>query len=365
MGNSPIKVKNNLVNEKEKKLQNLAIKKRLADYYQSIDANTRPSFYSLQKILTDMQDGFSVSYNTLSDVLAEDKHRKDTTPNLHLVLALCRYWNLDYATILAPAKVAKKPVPVENALVAKTEILDDEGYTGTFYGYMYTKNIKRNEIVDFELNIDPKGDSTTATLTVYNNTDKVNGDPLDYKSVYVGTPLLLTKKNIIAMTLVDDTGAFYSFYIDYRHYNIDKLYYRKGIAVTTESESDKPLLNNFVLFQKEVSSEKKDKLIPGLLPIVGDSFIITKDDMDTLKETDELKSFFKEYSYNWNGKEKSMYRIRVSHVLKSIEDENDEQERYRVINALLRLKERAQAPGRIEYSNPEGMPGFAKTVIQR
>ena len=365
MGKSLLKVKDNAVNEQEKKLQNLAIKKRLSDYYHSIDENIRPSLYSLQRILTDMQDGFSVSYNTLSDVLAVDKLRKDTTPNLHLVLALCRYWNLDYATILAPAKIAKKLVPVENALVAKTEILDDKGYSGTFYGYMYTKNIKRTEIVDFELNIEPKGDSTVATLTVYNSTDKVKGDSLDYQSVYVGTPLLLTKKNIIAMTLVDDTGAFYSFYIDYRSYNVDKLYYRKGIAVTTESESDKPLLNNFVLFQKEVSPEKRENLIPGLLPIVGDSFIITKEDMDFLKEDGELKTFFQEYSYNWNGKDKLMYRIRVSHILKSIEDENDEQERYRVINALLKLKEKAQAPVRIEYSNPEGMAGFAKTVIQR
>lgn len=357
------KVQDNNKQLTKKGLQNLAIKKRLRDYYLSIDEHIRPSIYSLEKELSEMPDGFSVSYNTLNEVLTES--RTDATPNLHIVLALCRYWNLDYATIFAPAEMDRKPVPSENALIAKTEILDDEGYEGIFYGYMYTKNVKRTEIVEFELNIEPRGDTTRATLTIYNKTDKVNGDPLDYKSIYIGTPLLLTQKNIIVMTLVDSIGAFYSFYIDYRHYNIDKMYYRKGIAVTTESESDKPLLNNFVLFQKRVGKEKRNKLIPGLLPIVGDSFIITSDDMKLLESDPEMMDFFKAYSYNWHGKEKEMYRIRVSHVLKSIEDENDEQERYRVIKALLRLKEKAQAPVRIEYSNPEGMPGFAKTVIQR
>lgn len=363
MGKSQIKVRDNLNNTNKKKMQNLAIKKRLADYYLSIDEHVRPSIYSLQMSLSQMQDGFTVSYNTLNEMLSES--RTDTTPNLHLVLALCRYWHLDYATILAPAEITKKPVPAENALIAKTEVLDDDGYSGNFYGYMYTKNVKRIEIVEFELLIDPSGDSTIATLTVYNNTDKVDGDTLDYKTVYVGTPLLLSKKNIVAMTLVDDTGAFYSFYLDYRHYNIDKLYYRKGIAVTTESESDKPLLNNFVLFQKKVSEEKRKTLIPGLLPLIGDSFVITKDDMESFMKNEDMVFFFNDYAYNWQGKEKEMYRIRVSHVLKSIEDENNEFERYRVINALLKLIEKSQAPVRIEYSNPEGMPGFAKTVIQR
>ncbi len=365
MGNSSIEVKKDKINEEEKKLQNMAIKKRLSDYYRSLDPNTRPSVYTLQKILMDMQDGFTVSYNTICDVLAEDGNRTGSTPNLHLVLGLCRYWNLDYATILAPAKVEKKVIPVENALVAKTEVLDDESYSGTYYGYMYTKNIKRTEIVEFELNIDMRGDSTKATLKVYNITDKVNGDPLDYVSIYKGTPLLHTKKGIISMTLVDEGGIFYSFYIDYRHYNVDKLYYRKGIAITTESETDKPLMNNFVLFQKRVSKEKRNKLIPGLLPIVGDSFIITKEDMDSFAKDSKMKEFFDDYSYNWLGKDKPMYKIRVSHILKSIEDENDEKERFRVIEALLRLKEKAQAPVRIEYTNPEGMPGFAKAVIQR
>ena len=60
-----------------------------------------------------------------------------------------------------------------------------------------------------------------------------------------------------------------------------------------------------------------------------------------------------------------MVRIRFSHVLKSIDNEVDESERNRVIKALLRLQEKSLAPVRIEYTNPEGMPGFAKTYLQR
>lgn len=78
-----------------------------------------------------------------------------------------------------------------------------------------------------------------------------------------------------------------------------------------------------------------------------------------------MASFFRDYSYNWQGKDDAMVRIRFSHVLKSIDNEVDESERNRVIKALLRLQEKSLAPVRIEYTNPEGMPGFAKTYLQR
>ena len=230
---------------------------------------------------------------------------------------------------------------------------------------MYTKNIKRKEIIKFTLQIDSFADSTLARLITYSNPEKVSGEMVEHTATYKGIPVLIPKKKIITMTLTDDEGQFYSFFFYFRAYNVEKLYYRKGIAITSESESDKPLLCNFVLFQNELSKEKCKKFIPGLLPLTDDYFIIKKSVLNDFANDEEMASFFKDYSYNWQGKEDLMIRIRFSHVLKSIDNEADASERNRVIKALLRLQEKCQSPNRIEYANPEGMPGFAKTYLQR
>lgn len=361
MGKNPIRINENPKYSEDKAIQNIAIKKRLARFYRELEE--RPSIYSLQRILAKMDDGFVASYNTLNDMLSESP--SPTTPNLHLVLALCRYWNLDYATIFAPASQDRKPVPSSDALAENLTILNDRKYFGKFYGYMYTKNIKRKEIIKFTLQIDSFADSTLAKLITYSNPEKVSGEMVEHTAIYKGIPVLIPKKKIITMTLTDDEGQFYSFFFDYRAYNVEKLYYRKGIAITSESESDKPLLCNFVLFQNELSKEKCKKFIPGLLPLTDDYFIIKKSVLNDFANDEEMASFFKDYSYNWQGKEDLMIRIRFSHVLKSIDNEADASERNRVIKALLRLQEKCQSPNRIEYANPEGMPGFAKTYLQR
>ena len=138
MGKNPIRINENPKYSEDKAIQNIAIKKRLARFYRELEE--RPSIYSLQRILAKMEDGFVASYNTLNDMLSESP--SPTTPNLHLVLALCRYWNLDYATIFAPASQDRKPVPSSDALAENLTILNDRKYFGKFYGYMYTKNIK-------------------------------------------------------------------------------------------------------------------------------------------------------------------------------------------------------------------------------
>lgn len=150
MSKNTLKVNENPNYSENKALQNIAIKKRLATFYRELE--DRPSIYRLQKALAEMKDGFLASYNTLNDVLSENP--SSTTPNLHLVLALCRYWNLDYATILAPASEDRKPIPSPNALAENLIILNDNKYFGKFYGYMYTKNLKRKEIIKFTLQID-------------------------------------------------------------------------------------------------------------------------------------------------------------------------------------------------------------------
>lgn len=121
----------------------------------------------------------------------------------------------------------------------------------------------------------------------------------------------------------------------------------------------------FILFQAKVSKEKQKKLIPGLLPLTGDSFWIKEKDLEELETEEDMAAFYRDYGHNWQHSKETMYRICISHVLTSIVDDTDELERFRVIKALLRLNEKAQAPVRIEYENMDGMPGFAKKILQR
>ncbi|HJB28419.1 MAG TPA: hypothetical protein IAA06_06455 [Candidatus Blautia faecavium] len=363
MGKHPIKVNGNFKYSSDKAEQNKAIKRRLAGYYKSLDETARPSVYALQRALAEQPDGFAVSYTTLNDLLSEEP--TDTTPNLHLVIALCRYWHLDYAAVLAPASQDVKIAPSAKAFTEHMTVLRDEGYFGTFYGYMYSKNIKRAKISEFTLSINSTGDSASARLTIRSTPENVKGDRIEYQAVYTGIPFLISRKDVIFMTLTDERGQFYTLFMDYRHYNIDKLYYRKGIAVTAETESNKPLLCNYVLFQARVSKEKQKDLIPGLLPLTGDSFWVKEKDLKELESEEEMAAFFHDYEHNWQHSKETMYRISISHVLTSIVEDTDETEQFRVIKALLRLNEKAQAPVRIEYENPDGMPGFAKKILQR
>ena len=346
-----------------KKSQNHMIKKRLADYYRNIPKENRPSIYSLQQKLADMPGGFEISYNTLNDILSE--RRTDSAPNIYAVLALCRYWHLDYAAILAPPETRIVPTPSLSSLIEKTRILDDSGYFGLFHGYLYTRNLNRHEIIPFDLNINRNGISVLATMTTFSNPDDVNGNIIPYDVCYEGVPLILTRTNSIFVVLTNIDGYSYILYFDYRHYNMGDLYYRKGIAITTDSTSDKPLLENFVLFRNNITDEKVKSFVPGLLSIIDDSFIITQEAMEELAKDKDMASFFNDYSYNWETKAISGYKILPNHVLESINDKYSNNEMFRVTKALLHMAEKSQSPTRIKYIDPLGMPKFAKTYLQR
>lgn len=346
-----------------KKSQNLIIKKRLADYYRNIPKDIRPSIYSLQQKLADMPDGFEISYNTLNDILSES--RTDSVPNIYAVISLCRYWHLDYAAILAPPETKIVPTRSLTSLFEKTRILDDSGYFGLFHGYLYTRNLNRNEIISFKLEINKNGDSVLAKMTTFSKPDDINGNIIPYDVCYEGIPLIFEKTNSIFIVLTNVDGYSYILYFDYKHYNASGLYYRKGIAITTDSLSDKPLLENFVLFKNKITDEKVKSFVPGLLSFINDSFIITNEALEELAKDKDMASFFEDYDYNWKSKAISGYRIMTNQILESIDNKHDNKEVIRVTKALLHMAAKSQSPIRIKYVVPSEILKFAKTYLQR
>ena len=336
------------------------IKDRLIKHYTPCSEKNGLTFSTVRDQLSEMPEGFDVSYTALRDVLTYN----DKIPNMCIVLGLCRLWQMDYATVLAPPESNVKPVPSSDALMAKSAILDDPDYSGTFYGYMYTKNLSRNEVSDFELDIKPLGNTTVAKFRIHSRPSKVDGKVVDYEQFYTGTPIRLTKTNSIFMLLSNDKGYFYFLLFGYRAYNFDKLYFRKGIAITTESESDKLLLQNFLLFQKEIDEEKREKFFPGMLKITDDCIWIPKADIDALRGDVDFSEILEKYDSSFSGKERQMYRIKVTQILDCIEDKFDQDEINEAMQVLFALQGKAVAPSRIEYANPDGLPGFAKIYLQ-
>ena len=137
--------------------------------------------------------------------------------------------NFHTLTIFAPASQDRKPVPSSDALAENLTILNDRKYFGKFYGYMYTKNIKRKEIIKFTLQIDSFADSTLAKLITYSNPEKVSGEMVEHTATYKGIPVLIPKKKIITMTLTDNEGQFYSFFTG--HIMLKSFIIEKGLQL--------------------------------------------------------------------------------------------------------------------------------------
>lgn len=240
--------------------------------------------------------------------------------------------------------------------------LQDSGYFGVFHGFLYTRNLKHREIQPFELEI---GEDATVQMTIQGRAVDVSGEVRFQPEIYRGTAVLLEKAGHIYILLENEDGLSCVLYLEYRHYNTTRLYFRKGVVLTAATGTDKPLLENFVLFRNRISEENVKKYIGGLLALTGDSFYISDAALAELRKDYEMASFFEAYQYHWMNRPVTGYRISMEQVLRSVEDPYDTAEMNRVLGALLRMAEKAQAPERIEYAESQGMSVFAKFLLQQ
>lgn len=360
MGTPVKKYKN--PNENPKVIQGNAIKRRLAEHYMKLHNEEGLSTYTLRKQLY-AETQIDFTENTISATITEGS---DPAPNMFVVIGLCRLWGLDYASVLAPPETEVRVAPSITALMPKSEVLTDEGYMGTYFGYMYTKNLNRKEIYNFTLRIEPKNGSTQAIMETVSHPDNVDGDEITFSRSFIGTPIVMNKSQNIYIMLSDYQGDFYTLFFDYRHYNTeDGMYFRKGICITSESSSDKLLLENFVLFKREVSQAKARKYIPGLLKLNDDTFEVTEEDLDTLLKDEKFALAYSKYAYLFEGQQRMSYQFKTSQFITAIKDRYDQDEVNQAMQVILTLKSKAREPDRMEYANPSGLPGFAKTFLQR
>lgn len=338
-----------------------AIKERLINYYKKRKEKFNESLRKIREQLAD-DGGFDVSYTALRDVLTSENGK---VPNMCIVLGLCRLWNLDYADIFAPPEGTVEVAPSSDALAAKVQILNDADYQGIFHGYIRSRNLERDEIMSFELEIKPKGSGISATMTTHSNPRKITGEVVPYSEVFTGTPLLLTKTQNVFILLTSEKGYFYCLFFKYRPYNFEKLYFRCGIAVSTESVANSLVLQNFVLFLQPVNENKKP-YISGLLKVTDDYLWVPKSEVDALLEDEQFADLLSQYGGAFIGKEpREVYRIKATQILDFIEKKNDSEEICNAMRVVYMLQGKSIAPDSIAYSNLPGLSGFAKHYLQR
>lgn len=354
--------------------QNRAIKERLRNYRNNL--NPRPTYKALMDDLEEEFDSeLKVSYGTLHDVF-EDKTidgdgKVESAPNLNIVLALCYHWGISCASILAPYK-ENTVLPQTYAKYSDAVYLDDEGYQGTFWGYMCSRTLISRGIATFKLSISKE----SASLDVFDSAS--DGSVNESPTLYRGTPILLKRAQKVYIVFSNvtinqsdeiDGSRFYIFCFDYLHFNKNfkhgGLYYRRGVVITEEAQKHNMLVENFVLFKKriDISSTDKQNVIRGLLSFTDDGLYIKQQDLDRLSKSEKIGRFIQKYEYNWNAQPFNGYYLSIEQILAAINEDTFEN-LYSSIDALLQIISNAKTSTRYFYEVPDKLRLFAKEELQ-
>lgn len=344
---------------------NEAVHKFFRNYYNSLGDHSRPSIPVLQKQLLEMEDGMFFSTNTISDALS---NTGKSAISMNLVIALCKLWQLDISDVFAEVFAGYELQPAYDTIIPGAKYLTNPGYMHKFYGYLYPNNTKDYRVLEFELEISECDGIPRAVMTkryAPNRTIPV----AERFGVFEGVPVVLDTNRLVLMVLTREDGRTCILIFEYRDLAPQGagLYFRRGVCLTIESNSDKPILTNFVLFRERIGEEKR-KYLPGMLALMNDCILVKRDILDRLREDEEMASFFADYEYNWSNSDRSTLTVRFSQILSSIEDQHDPEknqaEIFRVIRALLRMAEISETPVRLTYGNQNELAEFARYFMQ-
>lgn len=353
---------------------NCKIKERLKKYRD--DLNPRPTYKTLMAELEkNFNSELKVSYATLHDVFErktiDGDGKVEPAPNLNIVLALCYYWGISCASILAPYD-ENTVLPQRSAKYSDAVYLADEGYQGIFWGYMCSRTLSSRGIATFKLSINKE----SAGLDVFDSAS--DGSVNESPTLYRGIPILLKRAQKVYIVFSNvtinqpdeiDGSRFYIFCFDYLHFNKNfkhgGLYYRRGVVITEEAQEHNMLVENFVLFKKriDISSTDKQNVIRGLLSFTDDGLYIKQQNLDRLSKSEKIGRFIQKYEYNWKAQPFNGYYLSIEQILAAIKEDTFEN-LYGSIDALLQIISNAEASTRHFYKVPDKLRLFAKEELQ-
>ena len=333
-----------ITNSEEKQVYTMAIKTRLSREYskfQKLGGTVR----GLCKILNETY-GFSLNVDTLRNTLSS---ANQSTLDLFCVLAVCRYWKLDVSYILSPPDNQEKPMPALEEVTNSThyKVLDDPDYLGTYYGFLFSNKEDDATLHKMTLVISrAKDGGFKADLTVESIVSGKTGAESLKKELH-GVPILSTFNRNIAITFTDTLGNFFFLYTYYEKYLTSRVYYRKGIAVTSASTAERePVMQTFVLFDRPIPEEKLC-YIPGLLQPPQKTFPISEKDLQALSEESPLVAqLVEDFQYLLGHHREVFYHINEVSILA----EQSSMSKLDRLRALTLLKEHAVTPSKFFFS---------------
>lgn len=338
--------------EERRLVQIKEMKRKLRDLYKNSDYKSIKNLYE-DLILFDQSLYFSE--NSLSQTLNTEQGSKyETTFNLYAAITMCRFFRKDISSLFVSPEAGKNTLEDADPLqaVGKYIVLDDPQYFGDFYGYMYSKYMKRKNVIPFKLSINKSGDRVEA-LFEYRDPRK----PL----VLSGVPKLITRSKNIYIIFSNPDGEFFEFFFHYKPYRVDKMWYRRGIVIADESSTDSPEVANFVLFDREISDEKF-RYIPGLLMISGPRFCISEKKILEMRQDSNVAKFLDDFSYLFEHDKSPMYVFDEDTIMSIIKNEEPERKHF-LISQLLLIREQAEISHNITYTMDSEYPEYARKYL--
>ena len=247
---------------------------------QRLNAHCQESVPSILHALEKM--GFHFSHSSIRDTL----NPANSTLNTVLVIALCKYWQIDPAAIflepdavLSPDDLARK-----TALGEKFEPIRDRDYEGTFFCYLYPRNNICDELWPATLEIHIFDHTSKATLVI----TEQNNYPTSKKKqkTFSGIPYYSRVSDTVLMLLRSDFGSYCFISFKYEPYNGGRLYYRTATFVSYSINTAKtPRMQKMLLLDHKASPENYGKL-RGLLKMNNNQVVIRRADLEYLCSID-------------------------------------------------------------------------------
>lgn len=305
----------------KKKDESVRYDKRKLEFMEKVksrlESEHKKSRWGYDALLTELRErNYNVNKGTLKKILNPLDH---SSFDLWIIKGLCECYNIPIGELLSET-LDTEPESIPEPVVETCSDIEShnklkqilESYMGTFFCYSNSKNFGKNDIVEFQLEL-KENNGIIAILTYYGNVDRRTGKPI--VRTYSCVPKMLGDNEAILLEFTKEGHSFFHFYINYKGFFSSSLYHRRGFYVSTATDnkhSGAPLINCFVLFDKQLSASDIQNYVPTLLALENTKFYISKDTYKHIMQLNsDLSVFLTKYSEYFVEED---WRFRVDEV---------------------------------------------------
>lgn len=275
--------------------------------------------------------GFSVSFEKISDILAEqyglevsvqklrkmfDKDDANRKIQLAEAAAICDIFGISLNELCqfpsAPSRELNPSwlIPKGKNTDPASTVLSNRMFHGKYYCYYFKPKMVSNArlgnkcaaletpIHYAELEIGEKSGFSYAELTEKTTSKNSYWANPDEESVYSGKVYLLENPNQVYMMLQDKGGMHFKTVIfEYQNYSKSKMYYRTAAMLTSSNINKMPIYEKMVILREKLDLSDKThlELIRGMLTLTSHKVMVKKDVFESMCS---IRSELKELPYS-------------------------------------------------------------------